>query len=116
MDAVYTTPTHEDTNNIMSIEEITPMSEQPTRRRRTRTNPPVADHPAVNFRVPEDVWANFGDASRALGWNRSEALRYFIAWFTWTPGAPKPIRPRYEQLTDPELHPQDMQELQGGAA
>lgn len=43
--------------------------------------------------IPDDLAADFDDAARTIGADRSSVLRAFMEWFTHRPGAEIPERP-----------------------
>ena len=49
--------------------------------------------PTTPIRIDRDVRAEFGDATKAQGTDRSKALREFVDWYLRRPGAKLPKRP-----------------------
>lgn len=49
--------------------------------------------PTRPIRVDLGMWASFGIATKAMGEDRSSALRAFMAWYMSEPGAELPERP-----------------------
>lgn len=49
--------------------------------------------PTRPIRVSLEVWTAFGNATGAMGTDRSAALRTFMDWYLRKPGAELPVRP-----------------------
>ena len=54
------------------------------------TMPPTKQQ---NFRLADEVWAEFGDAARSMHTDRSRLIVEFIMWYLRSPNARLPVRP-----------------------
>jgi hypothetical protein len=51
-------------------------------------------HPVRGLRgIPDDLWAEFEQATGRAGTDRSAALRAYMEWYAGRPGAELPDRP-----------------------
>lgn len=67
----------------------TPPKRRPGRPSRANTGAT----PQRNIRMADDRWQAFGEATEALGLDRTEVLNRFVAWFTRERGANAVKRP-----------------------
>lgn len=60
--------------------------------------PNVPKTPTRPIRIPDAEWADFGEATKLQGADRSAAVRDFIGWYLRRPGVKLPTRPTAEEL------------------
>lgn len=51
------------------------------------------DTPVKTFRIPPDIWEEFGDVAGQLNSNRTALVLDFMKWMARKPGAKLPKRP-----------------------
>lgn len=68
----------------------------------TSLTPVGGKTPTRPIRVGLDVWASFGIATKAMGEDRSSALRAFMAWYCAEPEAELPERPARSDWAESE--------------
>lgn len=49
-----------------------------------------------NFRLPDEIWDEFGTAARSMRTDRSRLLVEFVMWYLRLPGARLPARPNQQ--------------------
>ncbi|MER6778476.1 MULTISPECIES: hypothetical protein [unclassified Streptomyces] len=57
-------------------------------------SPNAPKNPTRPIRVDLGDWADFGEAAKSMGTDRSAALRAFMHWYLRKPGAKLPTRPQ----------------------
>jgi hypothetical protein len=55
--------------------------------------------PPRQIRIPDEDWADFDAAAKAVGSERAAIVRAFIRWYISRPGAKRVTRPKFDEAT-----------------